>query len=188
MLVRIDHNTRDYYTYYKALLTKNGWLCVFLTVPHEWARDVRRDLRFLILSYPRRLESLTLCKTLTACYVYKSSTFSSVMESLARLWAPRLPTGQIGAHPIEVTGRLPNRDHFPIYLVLPGFHSSKRNQNLPIAGSLGSLRGFFADLFFCGTANGTVGSMGPFLGALVVEGPWGNTLGPKTRPCWSIGA
>ena len=56
------------------------------------------------------------------CNVLKTSTFSSVMESLARLWAPRLPTGQIGAHPIELTGRLPNKDHFPIYLELHLFY------------------------------------------------------------------
>ena len=59
-------------------------MCVFLTVPHtfEWARDVRRDLQFLILSCRRRLENLTLCKTVTAFVTfYKSSTFSSVMES-----------------------------------------------------------------------------------------------------------
>lgn len=88
---------------------------------------------------------------------------------------PRLPTSQIGAHPTELTGRLQNRDHFPYIfiaaLVLPGFHSNKRDQNLPIAGSLGSLRGFFVDFFFCGIEYGTVGSMGPFLGALVVERP-----------------
>ena len=88
---------------------------------------------------------------------------------------PRLPTGQIGAHPTELTERLQNRDNFPyIFIaafVLPGFHSNKRNQNLPIAGSLGSLRGFFVDFFFCGIEYGTVGSMGPFLGSLVVEGP-----------------
>ena len=71
--------------------------------------------------------------------------------------------------------RLQNRDHFPYIfiaaLVLPGFHSNKRDQNLPIAGSLGSLRGFFVDFFFCGIEYETVGSMGPFLGALVVERP-----------------
>ena len=59
-------------------------VCVCLTVPHtfEWAPDVRRVLRFLILSYLRRLENLTLCKTVTAFVTfYKSSTFCSVMES-----------------------------------------------------------------------------------------------------------
>ena len=66
-------------------------VCVFLTVTHtlKWAPDVRRDLRFPILSYPRRLENLTLCKTVTAFVTfYKSSTFSSVVESPRTLVRP----------------------------------------------------------------------------------------------------
>ena len=83
------HASRDRPPHHRRLLpllsaSYEQCVCVFLTVPHtfEWARDVRRDLRVLILSYPRRLDNLTFCKTVTAFVTfYKSSTFSLVMES-----------------------------------------------------------------------------------------------------------
>ena len=57
--------------------------------------------------YPRRLESLTVCR----CY-YKGSTFSSVIKD-CECWSGRAlnlrpPAQQTGAYPIELTGRRKN--------------------------------------------------------------------------------
>ena len=71
--LRLDHNTGDYVPY--SYRTVSGFFNVPYYLISNKGTYMRRDLRFTV-PFPRRLESLTVCRC--TCN-YKGSTFSSVI-------------------------------------------------------------------------------------------------------------